>query len=150
MAGYPVARRHGTTSNLRGYRHIIFRTLSPAAPRPDEPERCQGPDKVQHKCNGGCPWRSLVKSPGTRLGGAQCRRSREFPLSEAQRAEFREFERSERLRTGRRFHTASERDIPHYRDQCLILTGPVEDVLTFGLRRMIEYNQIQPRVPRGA
>jgi hypothetical protein len=24
-----------------------------------------------------------VKSPGTRLGGAQCRRSREFPLSEA-------------------------------------------------------------------
>jgi hypothetical protein len=80
----------------------------------------QGPVKVQHTCNGGCPWRSLVKSPGTRLGEAQCRRSREFPLSEAQRAEFREFERSARPRTGRRFHTASERDIPQYKDQCLI------------------------------
>jgi hypothetical protein len=58
------------------------------------------------------------------------RRSREFPLSEARRsstlssdrrgAEFREFQRSARPRTGRRFHTASERDIPQYKDQCLI------------------------------
>jgi hypothetical protein len=52
-----------------------------------------------------------VKSPGTRLGEAQCRRSREFPLSEARRAEFREFERSVARRTGQRFHSASERDI---------------------------------------
>jgi cytochrome c-type biogenesis protein len=66
-----------------------------------------------------------VKSPGNRLGGAQCRRSREFPLSEAQRAEFREFESrrgGKRPRTGRRFHSASERDLPHYKINALSLT----------------------------
>jgi hypothetical protein len=58
------------------------------------------------------PEANLVKFLGTRLGGAQCRRSREFPLSEAQRAEFREFERSERPRSGQKVHTESETEYP--------------------------------------
>jgi hypothetical protein len=91
--------------------------------------RCtqQGHVKVQHACNGGCPWRSLVKSPGTRLGEAQCRRSREFlPPGRDLRPARPSFGNSnpaaggKRPRTGRRFHSASERDIPQYKDQCLI------------------------------
>jgi hypothetical protein len=74
---------------------------------------------------GRCPWRSLVKSLGTRLGEAQCRRSREFPLSEARRSSTLSSDRRGRVsgiripraagharRTGQRFHSASERDIP--------------------------------------
>jgi hypothetical protein len=67
-----------------------------------------------------------VKSPGTRLGGAQCRRSREFlPPGRDLRPAGPSFGNSnpagggKRPRTGRRFHTASERDIPHYKDKII-------------------------------
>jgi hypothetical protein len=62
-----------------------------------------------------------VNSPGTRLGEAQCRRSREFlPPGRDLRPIGPSFGNSnpaaggKRPRTGGRFHTASERDIPHY------------------------------------